>query len=39
MESFQSAISTGLIGLGFLVSLVWAGFLGFEAFKFLTSFI
>jgi hypothetical protein len=39
MESFQSAILAGLIGLGLLVSLIWAGFLGFEAFKFLTSFI
>jgi hypothetical protein len=33
MESLQSAILAGMIGLGLFVSLVWAGFLSFEAFK------
>jgi hypothetical protein len=39
MESFQSAILAGVIGLGLLASLVWAGFISFEAFKFVASFI
>jgi hypothetical protein len=39
MESLQSAILAGMIGLGLLVSLVWAGFLSLEAFKLVASLI
>jgi hypothetical protein len=39
MEFSQSAILAGVIGLGLLVSLVWAGFLGFEVFKLVASLI
>ena len=39
IESFQSAILGGMIGLGLFVSLVWVGFLSFEAFKLVGSLI